>query len=92
MEWQITLSKDAKGFLEAMKELAFFAFLKQYARKLFNLLNFLVSFDCDESNATCISEDAPVMVFQAVILVLILFILLLLCAIGKVSTKLQGCY
>ena len=94
MLWQIRISKHAVIFLEAMKDLAFFAFLKAFA------LETLESFRCEDPvNSTssngakgCIFEGAPVMVLQAVCLGVVLLVFVLLYVIGKISTKLKTCY
>ena len=59
MLWQIAISKYVTIFLEAMKDLAFFAFLERFALETFEFFNFgdfsfLVSTPVIALEATCL--------------------------------------
>ena len=79
MLWQISLSSYFKIILEAMKDLAFFEFLKNIALSSLDVLK------CTNSN--CIFEDAPVMVLAAACLGILLIIMVLLYVSGRYSAK-----
>ena len=83
MLWQIAISKYVTIFLEAMKDLAFFAFLERFALETFEFFNF---------GDFSFLVSTPVIALEATCLVLGIVIMLLFCLLGKLSEKVRNLY